>query len=262
VLSYGVLISALLLSLVLQAPAATASAPAVARVWDGRAAEYEEFLRTAPIERIEAIPLGVTKPRRAYFAPGGLAESAAFKPLRPSYQGGWFESYKSEIAAYELDKLLGLGMVPPTVERTYLRDTGALVLWLKGVRSWEQANADPNKPPSWSRQLVRMKLFDDLIGNPDNNKGNMLVDGAWNLYLIDHSRSFMEDRNMLPQKLDHVETALWDKIMALDEPALKSTLGAWLNEKQIKAMLARRDRMKAMVDDLVAKNGKRAVFVW
>jgi hypothetical protein len=255
------MLSALLLSLVLQAPAAATSAPAVARVWDGRAADYENFLRTGTIDRAEAIPLGVTKPHRLYFAAGGLARSAAWKPLRPSYQGGWFESYKSEIAAYELDKLLGLGMVPPTVERKYGGETGAIVLWLEGVKSWEQALALP-KPDSWTRQLVRMKLFDDLIGNPDDNKGNLLVDGAWNLYLIDHSRSFMEDKNMLPQKLDHVETALWDKMMGLDEPALKIALGAWLNDKQIKAMLARRDRMKAMVDDLVKKNGKRAVFVW
>ena len=255
------MLSALLLSLVLQAPAAATSAPAIARVWDGRAAEYEEYLRTAPIDRVETIPIGVTKPRRAYFAPGGLAKSAAWKPLRPSYQGGWFESYKSEIAAYELDKLLGLGMVPPTVERKYQGETGAIVLWLEGVKSWEQALALP-KPDLWSRQLVRMKLFDDLIGNPDDNKGNLLVDREWNLYLIDHSRSFMEDRNMLPQKLDHVETALWDKIMALDEPGLKAALGPWLNDKQIKAMVARRDRMKSIVDDLVKKNGKRAVFAW
>ena len=49
---------------------------------------------------------------------------------------------------------------------------------------------------------------------------------------------------------------------ALDEPGLKAALGAWLSDKQIRAMLARRDRMKTTIDDLVKKNGKRAVFVW
>src|SRR5919198_4541748 len=115
----AVLLSALLLVFIVQAP--VAPPPTLARVWDGRAAEYEAYLRTAPIERVETIPIGVTRPRRAYFAPGGLARSAAWKPLRPSFQSGWFESYKSEIAAYELDKLLGLGMVPPTIERTFQR---------------------------------------------------------------------------------------------------------------------------------------------
>ena len=34
------------------------------------------------------------------------------------------DHYKNEIAAYELDKLLGLGMVPPTVERKIGREWG------------------------------------------------------------------------------------------------------------------------------------------
>src|SRR3954466_5458621 len=168
-------------SLLHQAPAA----PPSARVWDGRTAEYETFLRTAPIARMATIDLGVTHPRRAYFAPGGLAESAAWKPLRPGYQNGYFESYKSEIAAYELDKLLALGMVPVIVERKIDGNAGALVLWLDGVRTWTEVLPLP-KPASWSRQLARMKMFDNLIGNPDRNKGNLLVDAAWNLYLIDH----------------------------------------------------------------------------
>ena len=62
------------------APAAPAAAPpAVAsqslgsKIWVGRHAEFEEFLRTAPIERVEKVPIGVTKPERGFFAPGGLA---------------------------------------------------------------------------------------------------------------------------------------------------------------------------------------------
>ena len=35
----------------------------------------------------------------------------------PGPPNGYWESYKSEIAAYELDKLLGMDMVPPSVEK-------------------------------------------------------------------------------------------------------------------------------------------------
>jgi hypothetical protein len=106
-----------------------------------------------------------------------------------------------------------------------------------------------------------MKLFDDLIGNPDRNKGNLLVDRAWNLYLIDHSRAFLDDR-VLPQAIDHVDSALWAKMDALDEAAVSSAAGAWLTRSQIKSLLARRDKMAATIDALVKKNGRRAVFVW
>jgi hypothetical protein len=238
------------------APAATASA----RVWEGRAAEYEAYLRTAPIVKMTAVDLGVTHPKRAFFAPDGLAASAAWKPLRPGFQNGYWESYKSEIAAYELDKVLQLGMVPVVVERKIDGVTGALILWLEGVRTWLEVQPLP-KPPMWNRQLARMKLFDDLIGNPDRNRGNLLVDGDWNLYLIDHSRAFLDDR-ALPQTLDHVDTALWEHMATLDEPTLQRAVGQWLSSKQIKSMLARRDRMATAIDALVKKNGRRAVFVW
>lgn len=240
-----------------QAPAV---APASARVWEGHAAEYEAYLRTAPVVKTTSLDLGVTHPKRVFFAPDGLAASAAWKPLRPGFQNGFWESYKSEIAAYELDKLLQLGMVPVVVERKIDGLTGAVILWLEGVRTWLEVQPLP-KPPMWERQLARMKLFDDLIGNPDRNRGNLLVDAAWNLFLIDHSRAFLDDR-ALPQKIDHVDTALWERMAALDEATLQTAVGQWLTNKQIKSMLARRDRMAAAIEALVKKNGRRAVFVW
>ena len=87
-------------------------------------------------------------------------------------QSGYFESYKSEIAAYELDKLLGMNMVPVVVERRVENELGAAVMWVEGVRSWESVQPLP-KPATWGFQLARMKMFDDLISNSDRNKGNL-----------------------------------------------------------------------------------------
>ena len=103
-------------------PPFVAAQPAVepsTRIWLGRYQEFEEYIRTAPIVKVENIPIGVTRPRHGFFAPGGLVGGVAIKALRPSRETGYFESYQSEIAAYEIDKLLGLDMVPPTVERQY-----------------------------------------------------------------------------------------------------------------------------------------------
>src|SRR5690606_17644553 len=82
----------------------TAARPAGSKIWIGREAEFEAFLATAPVERLEQIPVGVTKPMRAFVEPGGPATSFVFKPLTPSRAHGYWESYKAEIAAYELDK--------------------------------------------------------------------------------------------------------------------------------------------------------------
>ena len=35
-----------------------------------------------------------------------------------------------------------------------------------------------------------MTMFDNLIGNRDRNRRNMLRDTAWNLILIDQTRAF------------------------------------------------------------------------
>jgi hypothetical protein len=251
-----------LLFLLQQAPATPAqtSGQASARVWEGRNATFEAYLRTAPIVRMKAIDIGVTRPKRIFLPEGGLANSAAWKPLRPGFRNGYWESYKSEIAAYELDKVLDLDMVPVVVERRIDGNPGAAILWIEGVRTWTEVQP-LTKPTSWSRQLARMKLFDDLIGNPDRNKGNLLVDNAWNLYLIDHSRAFLDDR-ALPQTIDHVDSSLWAHMEALDEAKVTAAAGAWLTKSQIQALLARRDKMAAAIAALVTKNGRAAVFVW
>jgi hypothetical protein len=230
-----------------------------ARVWEGQHAAFEAFLRSAQIARMTKLDVGVTHPKRIFFADGGLARSAAWKPLRPGFQNGYWESYKSEIAAYELDKLLGMDMVPVTVERRVDGLAGAAVLWLDGVRTWGEVA--PPDTPSWHRQVARMKMFDDLIGNPDRNKGNILIDAEFNIFLIDHSRAFLDDRG-LPQPLAHVDAGLWTRMAALDQPALTAALGTWLRKPQIAAILARRDKMAAAIDALVRKNGRAAVFVW
>ena len=104
---------------------ASAVAVSTAKTWLGNSEAIEAHLRTAEVTSIEDIGTGVTHPRRAYLKPGGLIESFTWKPLAPGRRGGYWESYKSEIAAYELDKRLALNMVPPVVEREVDGERGA-----------------------------------------------------------------------------------------------------------------------------------------
>src|SRR5690242_10733758 len=101
-----------------------------ARTWVGHEAQIEAQLRQAEITRMEEIGTGVTRPQRAHLQPAEPVESLVWKPLPPGTRGGFWESYKSEIAAYELDKLLGMHVVPPAVEREVGRDRGAAIMWL------------------------------------------------------------------------------------------------------------------------------------
>ena len=142
--------------------------------------------------------MGVTHPKQAFFAPGGIAGSAALKYLPSGRQGGFWESYKSEIAAYKLDRILELDMVPPTIERRVGSELASLQLWVENcklLKDVEQSKCP--HPMAWAKQVCRQRTFDNLIANIDRNAGNLLVDDEWNLILIDHSRAFADQHDAL-----------------------------------------------------------------
>ena len=230
------------------------------KIWIGREAEFEEFLKQAKVIKVDDVPVGVTKPKRAYVAPGGPAGSFVFKELMPGRKSGFFESYKSEIAAYELDKVMGMGMVPPTVERKYDGVTGSAQLWVDHCTLLR--DRDTTKAPdmgAWNKQVYRQRVWDNLTANIDRNQGNLLMDDGWNLILIDHSRAFTGAMTM-PFPMNKIDKEFYEKLKALDEVTIKERLGKWLFDGP-KPLLKRRDKIVEHFDKLLAQYGEAAVFV-
>jgi hypothetical protein len=95
-------------------------------------------------------------------------------------------------------------------------------------------------------------MFDTLIGYRDRNQRNMLRDRAWNLILLDHSRGFTAGTELfhLFHKLNRIDEGFWAAIESLTRSQLDGALGAWLDENQIKAILDRRERMRAEIRSL------------
>ena len=67
-------------------------------------------------------------------------------------------------------------------------------------------------------------MFDNLIGNLDPNQGNWLVDPAWNLILIDHTRAFTTDKGLVHKKFSYIDGPLWEKMQALTLETLTASL--------------------------------------
>lgn len=230
-----------------------------ARTWIGHEPQIEAYLRTATVVSLEDIGTGVTRPRRARLSPPTPVESFTWKVLPPERRNGFWESYKSEIAAYELDKLLAMKMVPPVVERSVDGDVGAAVMWVKGLRSVKQRGGKVPEGPVWGKPLRKMQMFDNLIGNPDRNAGNILVGPPGELILIDHSRAFITDTDL--RDFTRVDAKLWDRMQQITRDDLKRTLGAWIDDRAIDAMITRRTRMAEKVARLVKKNGRAHVII-
>ena len=250
---------ALLLSASLSGQVAIpAPEPGKCSLWTGHEAAIESFLVDAKILKMESVPIGVTKPQRARLENGA---SFAWKAIRPGYSKGFMESYKAEIAAYKMDRMLGMNMVPPIVERRIDNIAGAAVYWVENVRGWSVEKPPQGPEPGWSIQLTRMKMFDLLIANIDRNQGNLIYDADWHLFLIDHSRAFINKKdlkNLAP--LGRVDRVLWEKMAALTLEDLDRGLDKWVGDNEKKAILIRRDLMAKSIQELVAKRGEKSVF--
>ncbi len=250
-------------ALLLQDGAASTQATGAALAWRDRQVEIEEFLKTGPIERFEDVPIGKSRPRRVFFAEGGAVHSAIAKDIPPREVAGQFDSYRSEIAAYELDKLLDLDMIPPTVRRRLRGKSYSLQLWIRDARSLDDIKGQsPPRPLAWLAQLYRQRVFDALIANTDRNVGNIVVDPDWNMVLVDHSRSF-SDTLKIPHldRLERIDRLFFDRLKALEYQTIQTTLGHWLRDPRCaSAFMARRNRIVKHFEKLAAKKGDLAVF--
>ena len=148
----------------------------------------------------------MTHPEKVTLELDGAVRQAVFKKIDEP-----FDNWRNEVAAYELDKLLGIGMVPPTVERGVGGRAGCLQLWVTGTTMDAHDTRFPDVE-KWRDQVSVMWLFDDLIANVDRHLNNAMASPGYRLMLIDHSRSFRDNeglRNDLNAKVDGTNARLW-----------------------------------------------------
>jgi hypothetical protein len=151
--------------------------------------------------------------------------------------------------------------VPPAVERRIEGELGAMIMWIEDVKAWKMDS--PVTGPdayAWSKQVSRMKLFDNLIGNTDRNQGNLIYDADWHLILIDHSRALTNTKKEIVA-FNRVDKALWEAIKTVTYEQLKPVLDPWIGDGEIKAIITRRDNMQKKIDEMVKKTSEPAVFM-
>ncbi|MDH4220947.1 MAG: hypothetical protein OEW23_19490, partial [Candidatus Aminicenantes bacterium] len=93
--------------------------------------KWEEFLKTAEIigQKQMQSREAVTEPWELTLEKNGVTRKALWKDAE-GRMGGFVENWKWEIAAYRLDKYLGLNVVSPTVEKEFRGKRGSCQLWV------------------------------------------------------------------------------------------------------------------------------------
>jgi hypothetical protein len=234
----------------------------------------EQFLLKARLRSIKNLGTGVTLPQRAELELNGVQHSAVFKTiddrkggvtqLQRSSEINFQDSWQLEVAAYRVDRIIGLRMVPATVERTLNGKTGSLQWWVQSAMEEAERRKQEVTPPdleAWNRTYQKMELFDQLIFNVDRHLKNVLVTVDFDLRLIDHSRSFRawnELRN--PERVTRFSRSVLDGLRKLEYADLRKRVGRYLVDDQIRGLLARRDAILALAATQVAERGEAAVL--
>lgn len=222
-------------------------------------AEQERFLATAKITNIRAAKGGITGTQRATLIDGAFTHDAHIQTIDESkvrFEGtngtemNFRDTYKFNIAAYRLDKMLDLQMIPPSVERRVEGHPAAVTWWVdnvmmeEGERRKKKLTA-PNGD-DWNDQMYIVRVFDQLILNTDRNLGNLLITKNWKIWMIDHSRAFRTQTAIqTPKNLGRCDRDLMAAMQRLDEQGLKEEMKDFLRPAEIKGLLKRRDQIVA-----------------
>jgi hypothetical protein len=241
--------------------------------------EIEHFLREAEIVEISALGSGITLPRKVLLQGDGFRAYAVFKDVdikrhkvteringRNHFSLDWHDWHGYDVAAYILDRLLGMDRVPPAVSRQIGNDPGSIRIWLeKAVTENERASTHDVLPPDsqrWNQQRLIMQVFDNLVANRDSNLGNLLIDRNWRAWFIDCSRCFGNTKSMYYplENIGFCERGMWKGLKNLDAAAVTEHLSPYLGKAQIKALLKRRDTIVRHFEELIAERGEETVL--
>ncbi len=202
--------------------------------------QFREFLATADVVGQEPID----RDRSRVLLRGGDIEIEAIFGRNPS------RNFVPELAAWHIDRLLGLDMVPVTVARELDGEAGTLQYLAAGTFSETERQTDNIGIAPWcpaGDQYGAMYVFDALIGNVGRTSDRILYSpDNFQVLLVGHADSFPTSRT-LPAHLRDLDlplTQIWsERLRALTEADLERELGGLLDRRRIRALLDRRDEI-------------------
>lgn len=216
----------------------------------------EAWLEQAEVVAVEELDAGVTQPQRVTLRKDGVELRAVFKHLSTDFGKvdrrqalDVTDHFEYEIAAYRLDRLLGLDMIPVTVPRTIDGRRGILQFWIDGSINLRTMLEKKIQPDGWcdaEPQYNLMNVLDVLIHNTDRTQESALFTRDWTLVLIDHSLAFrthLKRPRLLYMGELQLPPALAERLGTLDAAQLQQALSPRLQKRQIEAILKRRDQL-------------------
>ncbi len=225
----------------------------------------EKFLKTAKVVLVEKGKGRRTESWEVELDDGKIQGKGFFKLVnrdRPNPSGG--DSYKYVLASYELDKMLDLNLVPPTVERKIERKKGSLMLYLEPPVISEDVRMQKNLVPpdldSFKKTMADIVIFEHLLffsslcSQRDLDNIMIQTEKNWKVWMVDLSEAFAPaTRLIIGCEITACSDNLFHKIESLSRDGIQVRLGPYLNDEEISALLVRKDLIIQKVKELRAK---------
>jgi hypothetical protein len=227
-------------------------------------AQKEHFLLTGTMSIGEYAGKGITHSQKVMITEGEFTHAAhvqtidvytpLFKGKDGSREQDFKDSWKFNVAAYRLAKLINLtDMVPVCVSRVVEGKPAGVDWWVDNVLMDEkervQKNIQPPDAARWRGQMDTIRVFDQLIYNMDRSEENLLITTNWDVWMIDHSRTFRKWTSLRnPAAITHCRPDLLAALKNLRREDVTQQLSAFITDEEINGLMARRDLIVAKLE--------------
>ena len=228
--------------------------------------EIEAYLKTAPIVSIKKdATIGRTMPWKVTLDDGKTKLQGMFKRVHAPRPNPMVDSYKYELAAYELNKLLDLDIIPPTVEREIEGAKGSLQYFVPDCMSETDRERLRLQPPDLKTFLARLdeiKIFEALVSDTCLDKDDTLIQQpGWKVYRVDFAEAFAPNPGLAADcPISRCPRRLFEHLQKTTRQVAESKLKPYLSDDEIGAMCDRKKRIIAGLEGLMRTEGERNVL--
>jgi len=230
-----------------------------------KSVQTEKFLKNAKIKDIlKDLEGGRTEFWQVGLEKDGLQKKAIFKYVNRRRPHIVPDSYQYELAAYKLNALMGLNIVPPCVHRTVDGVEGSLQILIENCidERERQGKNIPFPDKQCLKEIEDIKIFEILVADEYWDIDDTLMDcDSGKIWRVDFSEAFSPivewDQKWIFQCCSQ---ELYQSLMDWKDSQVRETLAPYLNSQEMDALMKRKASILNKINNLISNKGEKKII--